>query len=410
MHFPFFFLSLVQSDLQNNYVCKLQPSIKLITYAFTVIPLLLIFLPSLLMARMTGPCDNCHTMHNSQDGVAMATVGGESGSSANLFLTRGSCVGCHAMGTANKIELLGNTPVPQVLHVDGSGDLAGGNFAYLLGNKGSGASDAKGHNVIDFSNTDQALYAPPGGIMQSFHNDGYNVNDTELTCSGTNGCHGYRYNSYPEISGIATLSGAHHNNVDGPCDNPATPAKSYRFLNGVKGYENMNEADKWQNASSTSHNEYFGQASPVQLGCNTGASSCHTSIGVSPPNNTMSQFCATCHGNFHTLKTPTSSGIGSSITSPFIRHPTDVALPASGEYAGYTTYNIGAPVARTSVQIQPRSDVVPGSDVVMCLSCHAAHATDFPDMLRWDYDLMKANDPSSPSNSGCFVCHTTKDD
>ncbi len=361
---------------------------------------------------MTGPCDNCHTMHNSQDGLAMATAGGESGASANLFLTKGSCIGCHAMGTASKIELLGTTPVPQVLHVDGSGDLAGGNFAYLLGNKGSGASDSKGHNVVEFNNQDEALYAPPGGMIMYYHDDGGNVNDTNLTCAGTNGCHGYRYATPAMQTGVTTLSGAHHNNVDGLCDVATTPANSYRFLTGVKGYENQtSEADKWQNVSSSSHNEYFGQATPVQLTCD-GVSRCHNSNGVSPPDHTMSQFCATCHGNFHTLTIESSDGIGSSFTSPFIRHPTDVALPATGEYADYLLYNIDAPVARTGSDILiPSSQVVkPGTDVVMCLSCHAAHATDFPDMLRWDYSLMKANDPSSPSNSGCFVCHTTKDD
>ena len=146
-------------------------------------------------------------MHNSQDGVAMATIGGEDGSVNNPLLTKGSCLGCHAMGTANKIELIGSTQVPQVLHVDGSGDLAAGNFAYILGNKGSGASDSKGHNVIDFNNDDQALYGPPGGIVQSFHNDGYIVNDGNLTCAGTNGCHGYRYSNTSLPSGVATFRG-----------------------------------------------------------------------------------------------------------------------------------------------------------------------------------------------------------
>ncbi|MDA3835359.1 MAG: hypothetical protein PF495_18430 [Spirochaetales bacterium] len=330
------------------------------------------------------------------------------GASANLFLTKGSCLGCHAMGTANKIELLGSTPVPQVLHVDGSGDLAGGNFAYLLGNKGSGASDSKGHNVIDFNNEDDVLYGPPGGIVQADHATGGKVNDTNLTCAGTNGCHGSRIGH--GSSGVITLSGAHHGNVDGQCDVATTPANSYRFLNGVKGFEN--QTDKWQNVDASSHNEYFGQTSPVYLGCG-GMQSCHNNngvSGVSPPDNTMSQFCATCHGNFHTLTTSTSDGIGSSITSPFIRHPTDVVIPDSGEYSSYTSYNVDSPVARTTVLSSVSSNVTPGSDVVMCLSCHAAHATDYPDMLRWDFSLMKANDPSSPSNSGCFVCHTTKDD
>ncbi len=358
---------------------------------------------------MTGPCANCHTMHNSQNGTPMATIGGESGGSANLYLTRGTCIGCHAMGTANKIEVIGSTPVPQVLHTDGSGDLAGGNFAYILGSKGSGASDSKGHNIVELNNQDDVLYGPPGGIVQSFHDDGMTVNDTNLTCAGTNGCHGYRYASSPTISGVETLAGAHHNNVDGQCDVATSPANSYRFLSGVKGYEN--QTDKWQNVNSASHNEYFGQATPVQLGCSGASSSCHLSgIGVGPPDNTMSQFCATCHGNFHTLQTSTSDGIGSSFTSPFIRHPTDIAIPASGEYNSYTSYNVASPIARTMVPSSASPNVTPGADVVMCLSCHAAHATDYPDMLRWDYSAMKANDSSSPSNSGCFVCHTTKDD
>lgn len=335
----------------------------------------------------------------------MAILGGETGTNPNAFLTRGSCLGCHAMGNANKIESLGTNEVPQVMHTDATGDLAGGNFAYILGMKGSGASDAKGHNVIDFENDDVILDGPPGGIKQFAHDSDLNVNDSNLTCAGTNGCHGYRYAG--KGSGVSALSGAHHGNVDGKCDTASEVADSYRFLLGVKGLEN--QTDKWQNKSLTSHNEYFGQPSPQRLGCNGGDLSCHGANGIRPPSNTISEFCATCHGNFHTLATDTSDGIGSGI-SPFIRHPTDYTLPDTGEYASYTAYSTEAPIARTVVPDTASGDVSPGSDVVMCLSCHAAHATDYPDMLRWDYNNMVAGDAGASAGTGCFVCHTTKDD
>ncbi|MFZ5759579.1 MAG: cytochrome c3 family protein [Thermodesulfobacteriota bacterium] len=365
-------------------------------------------------ALITGPCSNCHTMHNSQDGEAMATLGGESGANPNPYLTRGSCVGCHAMGENSKIKAIGGTEIPQVMHTDGTGDLAGGNFAYMLGLKGSGASDAKGHNVIDFAGEqDDALYAPPGGIVQFFHDSGGIVNDTNLTCAGTNGCHGYRYSNIAPGSGLKAMGGAHHANVDGKCDVADTPANSYRFLFSVRGLENQNPTGKWQNVSSGNHNEYYGQTMPKQLGCGAGGVSCHIAGGVGPPNHTISEFCATCHGNFHTLTGPTSSGIGTG-TKPFIRHPTDLALPNSGEYSTYNgdnTFSVEAPVARAGAVPDAVSAVVDpatGKEVVMCLSCHGVHATNYPDLLRWDYSQMIA--AGGASNSGCFVCHTTKDD
>ena len=123
----------------------------------------------------------------------------------------------------------------------------------------------------------------------------------------------------------------------------------------------------------------------------------------------MSQYCATCHGNFHTLETVTSDGVGDSTASPFIRHPTDLSLPATGEYAAYTTYNLGSPVGRLSVPATSNSGVTPGSDAVMCLSCHVAHASNYPSMLRWDYTDMIAGNAGAAAGSGCFVCHSTKE-
>jgi len=366
------------------------------------------FVPNASQATISGVCSNCHTIHNSQSGDPMADYGADGqpwkGTGPYPALTRGDCLGCHGMGGAAKIVQIGGSDIPQVYHTD-TEDLASGNFAYILGAKGDGASDAKGHNVIELNNQDSVLYEPPGGIRQSFHDDGYIVNDTNLTCAGDNGCHGQRF--YDKGTGIPSLKGAHHKNVDGKCDIADDIPSSYRFLLGVKGLENPN--DKWQNASAGSHNEYYGTAVPPVLGCSGGEVHCHGDGGIRSPNDTISGFCGTCHGNFHSLTGPgmdEDEGIGA--ISSFQRHPTDIVMKNEGEYAvANRTYNIEAPVGRTSVP----EDVISGvtaNDVVTCLSCHAAHATNYPDLLKWDYSAMIAG--GGGSSGGCFACHTTKDD
>ncbi len=345
-------------------------------------------------AAILGSCADCHTMHNSQNNAAMNFDGS---TTPNENLTRGDCYGCHAQGGASSIVTFGSSRIPQVLH-SGATDLAGGNFWYI--ENGIGPADSKGHNIGDLTGIDAVLYGPPGGLNIFTHNDGGNVNTNNLSCAGTNGCHGYRLSRGDSREGI---TGAHHKNANGQINLPTDPGSSYRFLMGVKGFE---DNDWEQNPSASTHNEYFSVASPVKLGC---AISCHGDGGVQPPDGTMSQFCATCHGNFHTLEVGQSDGIGTDATSPFIRHPTDLSLPTTGEYADYKLYNLSAPVGRLTVPANSSNVVSPGSDTVMCLSCHVAHASNFASMLRWDYTTIIAGNGGAASNTGCFVCHTTKD-
>jgi hypothetical protein len=343
-------------------------------------------------AKVTGNCANCHTMHASQNGTSGGIAFGGS-SLPQPALLRGDCLGCHGQNTSSKIVTIGGSQIPQVLHTDASGDLAGGNFAYITGAKSRITADqnSAGHNVIDLGATynETILTVPPG----VFHPTG--VKNTELTCAGIKGCHGLRL--FGGASGLQSLKGAHHQNLDGKCNNPTSTFNSYRFLWGIKGFENT--IDKWQNKDANSHNEYFGAITPVSGGC-TDCHTIHPDMIIFPSNQTISGFCGTCHGSFHFLY-----GIGGDKYSPFTRHPTDVILPSSGEYTAYTTYSVEAPVARTTVPDAPSNVVQPGTDVVMCLSCHAAHATPYADILRWNYEGMVAGGSGS---GGCFTCHTQK--
>ncbi len=372
--------------MDNTYFSKGR---LLVVCCATIISLFLTGIPFSLFAAITGECSNCHTMHNSQDAAVMADYGADGmpwkGSGPYNALTRGDCLGCHGIGTS-KIVTIGTSEVPQVYHTDATGDLAGGNFAYILGTKGSGASDAKGHNVVEIGKPESILTRPPG--HHSPDNIGVNI-----TCSGVKGCHGKRDSG--EI-----LKGAHHKNVDGKLDTADQAYNSYRFLFGVKGFENTTGSYKWQNFDKDNHNEYFGAITPITFGGN--CTVCHTAQGVQPTNHTISGFCGTCHREFHTVE-----GIGGDISTPFKRHPTDVVLPASGEYVNYNgvgnQYSVEAPVARTTVPNSIGNTVTPGTDAVMCLSCHMAHASNYPDMLRWDYSTIQLG-----GSGGCLICHTSK--
>ncbi|MFZ5798031.1 MAG: hypothetical protein C4563_10790 [Desulfobulbus sp.] len=364
-------------------------------------------------AVMSGPCSGCHTMHNSQNNLPMRY---DNGAQPLPQLLRGDCYGCHAQGLPNALVSVGIDVIPQVYHTEGGDlttDLAGGNFAYINGAKGGAAADSKGHNISDLwtVGTDGVLYEPPGGIVQSFHDNGGNVNTDNLGCAGTNGCHG---NRYYDIDGYTGISGAHHNNVNGQVIQGAgdrEPGHGYRFLLGVNGYEDPD----WQyTRSDVDHNEYYGRSAPIQLGCGGGAGvvGCHAYGGVRPPNGTMAEYCASCHGNFHTLATSSSNGVGTVASSPFIRHPSDLAISNSPDFATFITYRPDTPVARTTTaELAAPDGGVTGTDAVFCLSCHVAHGSPYPDMLKWDYATMDVGNAggTGAAGKGCFACHSSKE-
>jgi predicted CXXCH cytochrome family protein len=49
-------------------------------------------------------------------------------------------------------------------------------------------------------------------------------------------------------------------------------------------------------------------------------------------------------------------------------------------------------------------------DQVMCLSCHKAHGSKWPNALRFDYTGMDAHLGTGTRTDGCFFCHRLKDD
>ena len=347
------------------------------------------FSPFPAYAKVTGPCYICHTMHNSEDGdskyrpdTADANIGwnssdelagGVSSSTPAAKLLVTNCVGCHSSSTGNTIVTIGdNTRVPIVYNTVPPTDnvLAGGNF-YWVGN----GDNNKGHNVYGIAGQDPNH---TGGAPGNTNCGGDNTAcHSTLAASGNSyskpGCQGCHFNTF------------HH-----------TDNGQYRFLNGHQGsghYVEGQEHANWeQDATASSHNYYKGYAGPVGSGA---------SLAVTK---SISTFCSACHFDFHRTSDQYSTRIGN--TGAWVRHPTDIALPGTGEFAGYdpvSSYDLDAPVAWTAPTAESK-----GTAIVMCLSCHRPHGSDQDNMLRWNYSG-NCLVGSGNSDCGCFTCHSNKD-
>jgi predicted CXXCH cytochrome family protein len=360
-------------------------------------------------ARVSGPCSNCHTMHNSQNGSPVARgdepwhgSGGSNEARPNLLVS--SCLGCHSNTGPETIVTIGITKIPIVFNTGGYPDepLAGGNFYWVSTDGTDHENDTKGHNIFP-GNPDNFLTIAPGDPSRAFcgsNNCHANLSQpvdggmpAHIGRQGCTKCH--------MMSDFGEPSGYHHaddsNTVVGSVQDDTDGF--YRFLTahqggsggGVSGIED----DNWEaTPSATEHNEYLGLSLNKEARVD----------GMNDENyHTMTIYCCGCHGNFHVEQDG----------GAWVRHPSDSVIPDRDEYAdaygGTGAYDPQVPVARDNNLFGwtgPSATVTIGSDMVMCLSCHRPHGSPYPDMLRWDYNDMIAGD--NTKSGGCFTCHTQK--
>ncbi len=338
-------------------------------------------------AKVTGKCDNCHTMHNSQNGIKMGKT-----ATANDFLTTDTCAGCHSgPGTAQldpttkaPIVVVTTNTVPSIVN----GLINPGGFIRTLG---SGGLDSWKHNVAGTDAIDVPLgVTPPGyknlsiGLPSSW--------SFQLTCAGNLGCHGDHTITDESLS----IAGGHHNDT----------AVGFRLLKAINGVEsNDYSVGAGGNGVGTAGNIYSADnifpSGPVET-------------------TTINYLCAECHGNFHAVG-GTGFGLETGTASPWLRHPTDNTLPALRPdlYQTYgdagNLYHKEAPVGKPGILDTHRNtgaEAMPtdNTGVVLCISCHRAHGSEQPDLLRWAYSGMEANtNTAGVKGTGCFRCHTEKD-
>ena len=352
-----------------------------------------------LKSKVTGPCSNCHTMHYSQNGAQLEEW---DPNGPNEYLLTQDCLGCHSAsdGSTWKDPVTGapivynhSEPTYGARYENGPYQgLSAGNFYWV-----EHVNDNRGHNAFD-GNPDDILDHAPGttGAFDTCGTNNCHVNldkafdDSPIPnyLEGRYGCKGcHMVSGSNQFNEIKTW---HH------ADDSDTVVDSadegwFRFLSGhisgdghgVSGIED----DDWQySTDANNHNEYLGAQEPTGPGG-----------FVNIDADTMTAFCTGCHGKFHKKQ---RNGL-------WIRHPIDEKIPISQGYEEYTTYDPLVPVARPDLTgwTGPKSVVNEGGevkkDMVMCISCHRAHGSPYPDSLRWDYD-------SIMTGTGCVTCHTTK--
>ncbi|MFC1523463.1 cytochrome c3 family protein [Thermodesulfobacteriota bacterium] len=346
--------------------------------------LLVLVLPDYSFGRTVDYCWKCHTMHNSQGSEPIVTTTVDAQQDPQTALLNTNCVGCH-IGT-NSGATVGRV-TPYVLTTTGvdygttgteGNTLAGGNFIWVQ------SFDSTGHNVVGIADEDLTHgTTPPGGSGSA-----------QLKCAGEDGCHGDR----SESNEVKAIFGSHHSDSDLSITG-TTIARSYRFLSGITGYEDSVYEFL---PTASRHNQYKGK--------NRSPGDGDTDADTS----TISHFCSRCHGDFH--HGASTLGIAdATFASPWIRHPTDFDLSdATGsEYGSYNksvgsnAYSTTVPLASVTVTTS-LSSVLGGSGtdaIVMCLSCHRAHGSQFGAILRWKFKKW----PGPTGYNGCGVCHTSKD-
>jgi hypothetical protein len=386
-------------------------------------------------------CTDCHTLHNSEDGVKVGVDGtGKVSTGAGPFrelLKRGDwtdmCLSCHKQGqnTASSAALpgvsngidattgidYGNWTAPIVMTTDGVDpagvSMPGGDFYW------SNIDPKRGHNpaytkgslasaTSDFMAADPTLGSlPPGGAA---------ITDGEWSCHSCHGMHSRFSDTYSawrqlkrKVNGIVVTGNETAGTVETSGGNSgATTA----------GFEPIRSNSRGD-IVGTDYVATRPDGHPLE-GASLFADESDTNKNVYRGG--FSSFCAACHGDFHggAGETRGTANGKTNINNSWQRHPTNVkmnetAVVMSGSSAvagskyGITTYTKQITNKQTSDAnpvgydwryplVQPDTDFTVtsadpsmataatalGESRIMCLTCHKAHASKFENMTRWD--------------------------
>jgi len=310
-------------------------------------------------------CDACHTMHNSEDGKSIIE-GGRVGVTGD-FLTKGTdpsstCLECHA-GTGSYRVMAANSAS---INLHPGGDFYWQTKTYSWLQRGSTVTRhgySLGHTIIaadfDLLERDPNLERAPGGVFPS----------DRLACSSCHDPHGKKWNNTLPISG----SGSY-----GDQPEPGTTLGNFRLLGDM-------------NYPAGGGIVTFANRAPVATtNGDPETDSNHTDYGTG-----MSEWCSNCHVDFYAPggagqhKHPAGNTSGLGAQNIFNNYNSYVK---SGDMTGSaaTSYLALVPFERqvsNGWELDPNSTQGPnGSSNVMCLSCHRAHISAFPNAGRWDFE------------------------
>lgn len=320
-------------------------------------------------------CGGCHSMHAPKTGGAFLMVGTDQSS---------TCLSCHEGPTLSSYHV-STTPANQGPGVPPVNRTPGGDFGwvkktYSFVQRSSTVTEAgqsHGHNIIAVDNgysVDPDKATAPGGTFPS----------SQLACNSCHDPHGkYRRLSDGTVAtaGAPIIGSGSYDTSTEPAANQAVGA--YRLLAG-EGYSKAPFAGVPAAKAPSTYNRSEA-LTQTRVAYGNAATAGHTAWGT---------WCGTCHGDMHSSGNyvhPVDATLGDLATTygQYVKSG-DMGGSAASSFTslvpfveGTGDYTVLASHAKNnnSVLSGPAS-----SDRVSCISCHRAHATGFPEMLRWNME------------------------
>jgi len=337
-----------------------------------------------------APCEGCHTMHNSLDNMPMTQSGMANASLLLNTSASGTCLNCHQGSTASSYQVAtsdGALPpgIPPAMMTPG-GDFAWlkKSYSWLVGGTPyNETGDRHGHNIVslDFGYLADAVnISAPGGTFSA----------AALQCTSCHDPHGrYRVLNDGTVSTTskpAFASGSY--SVNGVPTNPQVGESvgTYRLLAGV-GYQPSGSGITFVNGppAAMAPEDYNRSEDLTQTRVAYGAGT--------------SLWCVNCHDQMHTSGAfvhPSDQAVGITVADRYNAYIKTGDLTGTIDQAflslvPFETGHTNSLADRNSLAAMARSDdsnlYGPGpQDSVGCLTCHRAHASGWPYMLRWNND------------------------
>jgi len=330
-------------------------------------------------------CGGCHSMHSPKAGGSFLLVGGDASS---------ACLTCHMhagdtgpssyhIATADADMPAGIAPLQRT---------PGGDFGWLRksytftvrGTTSTEDGQTHGHNIVAVDTSfaaDTANTTAPGGTFSS----------AQLGCQSCHEPHGgvrrLADGSYVRQSATAggttnpiIASGSYNNS---PIPLAGQAVGGYRLLRGL--------GDNTQGVTFTGVAIAVAPSTYNRTEATTQTRVAYGATGI----NTWGNWCATCHPDMHSSGNyvhPVDQSLGSTVQIAYNAYVKtgDLTGTAATSFTSLVPFaeNTGD-IATLQAHAQNNDTYLNGpgsSDKVMCLSCHRAHASGWPEALRWNME------------------------
>jgi hypothetical protein len=343
-----------------------------------------------------GPCEGCHTMHNSSEGAPVNNL-----PMSQVYLLRqqdpsSMCLYCHEhAGDVGATTYHVSTPGAELLAGVPPKQLTpGGDFGWLrktfswltaIGQPVKYSfGDRHGHNIVaaDFLySADGANSTAPGGFYPA----------AGFSCTSCHDPHGrYRRNVDDSITTTGRSIVKSGSFASSPAPSSAMSVGVYRMLGG-KGYQ-----PKTLTGSYAFVNNPPSAVAPDRPNRSEEIQQTRVAYGSG-----MSEWCQNCHPNMHTLAYPgltnlqhasgNSAKLGVTRMNNYYRYintGTVLSSPSTTSYLSLVPFEEGTS-DYTTLKAHAKTDdsYLDGPDGaanVMCLTCHRAHASGWDGSTRWN--------------------------